>query len=299
VHAGTPGTRQTPLTDHRALFGVLREIRTGSLQPPDHIRTRLIAQADASNNWLVSREVASLQATDPGPGDIRSSKEAFRRLRDNHAVQVALDLHDLTLAVTVAQAAAAAGARFVEVGDPLIKSAGVTAIEHIKRAVPHTAVVAEMMSADWGRDQVILAAEAGADVVLLIGPASTASVAAAVEASRRLGVPLMLDVPPGRLDPTWVHAMERTGVDGFAITTNIDLGVAGPHPLDHAHTLRSWTRLPVAVSGGFGTADDIAVTNPAWDILIVGRSVTDAVDPATAAQQLINHITRRQPRTEL
>jgi 3-keto-L-gulonate-6-phosphate decarboxylase len=40
-----------------------------------------------------------------------------------------------------------------------------------------------------------LAAEAGADVVLLIDPATTASVSAAVDAGRRLGVAIMLDIP--------------------------------------------------------------------------------------------------------
>jgi len=240
---------------------------------------------------------ASPVLQDPWPGDIRGRKEAFRRLRDTHAIQVALDLPDLQQAIAVAKAAVAAGARFIEIGDPLIKSVGVVAIEHVKRAVPQTAVVAEMMSSDWGRDQVILAAESGADVVLLIGPASTASVAAAVEASQRLAIPVVLDAPAGRLDQTWVHSMERTGIDGFAITTNIDLGVAGPHPLDQARTLRSWTRLPVAVSGGFGTADEVIATHHDWDILVVGRSVAEAVDPTAAAQQLINHITAHPPRT--
>ena len=62
------------------------------------------------------------------------------------------------------------------------------------------------------------------------------------------------DVPVQTLAATVISALvERTGIDGFAITTNIDLGVAGPHPLDQARTLRSWTRLPVAVSGGFDT----------------------------------------------
>ena len=91
--------------------------------------------------------------------------------------------------------------------------------------------------------------------------------------------------------------MERTGIDGFAITTNIDLGVAGPHPLDQARTLRSWTRLPVAVSGGFGTADELIATRHDWDILVVGRSITEAVDPAAAAHQLINHIAAHSLRT--
>jgi 3-keto-L-gulonate-6-phosphate decarboxylase len=158
--------------------------------------------------------------------------------------------------------------------------------------VPDVAVVAEMMSADWGRDQIVLAAESGADVVLLIGPASEASVTAAVDAGRRLGLPVMLDVPPGRLSQAWVQAMERVGVDGFSITTNIDLGVAGPHPLEQSRRLRTWTKLPVAVSGGFGCSEELA--NRDWDILIVGRAVTDAIDPGIAADNLITEISHHK-----
>jgi 3-keto-L-gulonate-6-phosphate decarboxylase len=124
--------------------------------------------------------------------DVRTSRESFRGLRDKRSVQVALDLPDLHHALMVAEAAVHAGATLVEVGDPLIKRVGVGAIQDIKRRVPEATVVAEMMSADWGRDQVVLAAEAGADAVLLIGPASAASVKAAVGASRRFAVPLVL-----------------------------------------------------------------------------------------------------------
>jgi indole-3-glycerol phosphate synthase len=52
-----------------------------------------------------------------------------------------------------------------------------------------------MMSADWSRDQVELAAFHGADVVLLIGPVSVLAVRTAVEAARRYGMTLVLDVP--------------------------------------------------------------------------------------------------------
>jgi 3-keto-L-gulonate-6-phosphate decarboxylase/transcriptional regulator with XRE-family HTH domain len=293
---GTTPRQPTDAYD-TALFGLLREVRTGALALPEDVVARLIREGQASGHWLVQQEVASLTTNDTGHDQVPGGKEGLRRLRDGRAVQVALDLRDLDRAVAVARAAAAAGAQFVEIGDPLVKAVGVSAIEHIKRSVPDIAVVAEMMSADWGRDQVIVAAEAGADVVLLIGPASTASVAAAVDASGRLGVPLLLDVPHGRLDRAWVQAMERIGVDGFSITTNIDLGVAGPHPLDQAHAVRSWTRLPVAVSGGFDTTDDIINTIPAWDILVVGRSISDAVDPAAAARRLINHINTLRVRT--
>lgn len=173
-------------------------------------------------------------------------------------------------------------------GDPLIKQVGLGAIEAVKRRVPDATVVAEMMSADWGRDQVILAAEAGADVAFLIGPASLASVSAAVEAGRRLGVAIVLDVPQGAVDQRWVRDMEKAGIDGFAITTNIDLGVGGSQPFVRARAVRRRSRLPVAVSGGFTPSDHEVIADPDWDILVVGRSIADAVRPDRAAREIVD-----------
>ncbi|MGW1682845.1 orotidine 5'-phosphate decarboxylase / HUMPS family protein [Saccharopolyspora sp. NPDC002376] len=209
-------------------------------------------------------------------------------------MQIALDMRDINDAIVVARAAVAAGADYIEIGDPLIKEVGVSGIEQIKAAVPEATIVAEMMSADWGRDQVVLAAQAGADVVLLIGLAAIASVSAAVEAGQRLGVLILLDTPIAT-NQRWVTEMERAGVDGFTITTNIDRGI-GNTALDAARTLRSWTQLPVAVSGGFSTTDPTVFTSPDWDILIVGRSVADAVDPTSAAVRVVElvHQTERQ-----
>ncbi|TWJ20730.1 orotidine 5'-phosphate decarboxylase / HUMPS family protein [Micromonospora endolithica] len=270
-----------------ALFGLLREIRTGALRLPTNVQSALISQGVASTDWLVRTEANLLDRHDIATSAATGiSKEAFRRLRGGRALQVALDVRDIDHAIAVAQAAATARVQFIEIGDPLIKSVGVQAISAIKQRTPGAWIVAEMMSADWGRDQVVLATEAGADVVLLIGPASIASVSAAAEASRRLGVPIMIDVPEGRLVQGWVQDMERAGVDGFAITTNIDLGVAGFHPLDQAQLIRSWTKLPVAVSGGFEPTDVEASRRRSWDILVVGRGVTDSLDPTVAARDL-------------
>jgi 3-keto-L-gulonate-6-phosphate decarboxylase len=115
---------------------------------------------------------------------------------------------------------------------------GLGTVERIKRHVPDTAVVAEMMSADWGRDQVVPAAEASAGVVLLIGPATVASVAAAVDSGRRLGVPIVLDVPLAHASRRWIQDMEQAGVDGIAVTTNIDLDVGAHPPLMIIEALR-------------------------------------------------------------
>ncbi|WP_217137092.1 orotidine 5'-phosphate decarboxylase / HUMPS family protein [Streptomyces sp. AC558_RSS880] len=292
--SGVPGRNPESAGRTRALFELLREARTGWTSLAGEVRDTLVAEGLSVPSWLVRREAKAFARPYSGSGAVSSASslaapsppDAYRRLRGGRSIQIALDLHDLDQAVEVARAVAAAGAEFIEVGDPLIKTVGVTAVERIKRAVPNTTVVAEMMSADWGRDQVVLAAEYGADVVFLIGPATTASVSAAVDAGRRLGVPILLDVPSGHASAHWIADMEQAGVDGFAITTNIDIGVGSNHPLARSQALRSWTRLPVAVSGGFSSTDRTVLRSPEWDVLIVGRSVTEATHPTTAARLL-------------
>jgi 3-keto-L-gulonate-6-phosphate decarboxylase len=68
----------------------------------------------------------------------------------------------------------------------------------------------------------------------------------------------------------------------------VDHGVRGRHPLDRARQLRSWTELPVAVSGGFGAHDRDVLTSNDWDILILGRSVSEATEPGMEAQLVVN-----------
>ncbi|MFE0023376.1 orotidine 5'-phosphate decarboxylase / HUMPS family protein [Amycolatopsis sp. NPDC059021] len=294
---GTEHPAGNPAARAHALFRLLREHRTGWICLPPKTRSVLAAEGLGSANWLTHREAQAV--TNPGQATrIPTHKETYRRHRDRRSIQIALDLHDLDHAIVVAEAAAHAGADFIEVGDPLIKTIGLAAIETIKRHVPQSTLVAEMMSSDWGRDQVELAVEAGADVVLLIGPASVASVTAAVTAGRRLGAAILLDIPNTTATATqsWVRDMERAGVDGFSVTTNIDLGVGVHHPLATARTIRAWTRLPVAVSGGFSTTDYPIIDSNDWDIMIVGRSVSEAVQPEDAARQIITMIHRHRTR---
>ncbi|GAA2522579.1 orotidine 5'-phosphate decarboxylase / HUMPS family protein [Pilimelia columellifera] len=295
------GWQTTVLPDgpaRTALFRLLRESRTGAVQLPRPTGDRIVQLVAESTDPILRREAAAIHdasdAAGPLGAELGSRSQEYRRFRGQRLIQLALDTPDLERAVALTRAAAQAGLDLVEVGDPLIKSAGAAAIAAIKQASGDAIVVAEMMSADWGRDQVVIAAEAGADVVLLIGPASTASVSAAVAAGHRLGLPVVLDVPSHARHP-WIRDMERAGVDGLTITTNIDLGVAGRDPMTAATTLRRWTRLPVSVSGGFSPTDHNILRSPEWDILIVGRSIADAVDPLTAASRFAAHVNAYRP----
>lgn len=279
-----------------ALLGLLRELRTGWIDISPATCHALVTEGLASPHWLVRREARALcgngeDSDNRGqPDDAFAPRQTFRRLRGSRAIQVALDIHDLDRAIEIATAAASAGTELIEVGDPLIKTSGLRAVEDVKRSVPETTIVAEMMSADWGRGQVELAAEAGADIVQLIGPATIAGVSAAVEAGWRRGVAIVLEIPATHTIQKWVRDMERTGVDGIAITSNIDLGVGVHPPLTRARTVRGWTLLPVAVSGGFSATDYAILDSPDWDIMIVGRSVAEAVQPAQATREVIQMV---------
>ncbi|MEV0135646.1 hypothetical protein AB0H83_45255 [Dactylosporangium sp. NPDC050688] len=49
----------------------------------------------------------------------------------------------------------------------------------------------------------------------------------------------------------------------------------------------------VAVSGGFSASVHGVVAAPDWDLLIVGRGIAEAVDPAAPARQLVDLVRRR------
>lgn len=256
-----------------------------------HVTANALSEITARSTTGTSRYVLA-----PEPrSNRRIDRSGYRRLRFRRSLQIALDLYDLDQAQEVASAVAKAGVDLIEVGDPLIKTNGVAAIEAIRQAAPEALIVAEMMSADWGRDQVELAAKAGADAVLLIGPASLASMDQAANAARKYDLPVTIDIPEAHRNREWIQQAEHIGIDGFTITTNIDLGIAGLTPLDQAKQVRSFTQRPIAVSGGFSLSDPELILRGGWDILIVGRAVVDAVEPAQAARQLLDLID--QPET--
>lgn len=283
----------TPLYE-RVLVAHLRAIHSGTHRPSATEWRHLQERAANSASPIPQALIAAI--IEPTPLDSRSTKPGFRRLRGGRALQVALDTTDLAHATAVAVAAAEAGADCIEIGDPLIKAHGIGAISEIKRLLPHHTVIAEMMSADWGRDQIEIAVESGADAVLLIGPASSASIQSAARTAARYGVPVLLDLPPSLDWGPLVKTAEAVGIDGFTITANIDTGIATrSRTVDAAAQVRRLTRLPIAISGGFATTDLDALTDPNWDLLIVGRAITDATDPGAVTRRFADLIKQAIP----
>ncbi|MFD0556890.1 3-keto-L-gulonate-6-phosphate decarboxylase [Stackebrandtia endophytica] len=272
---------------------LLRENTTGHRRLAPETETILRMAARRSPLGRLRREAA---CDAPGePLAAPSRPRAWRRLRDRRSIQVALNVHDIEYAVDVATAVAAAGCRLIEVGEPLMKAAGTGAITRVKDHLPEVTVVAAVTAIDKGGDEVELAAVAGADVVFLSGVVDPTSIVGACDTGRRYGVPVILDVP-ATATLEWVREVESasTGVDGLCVSAETGLVPVGQAPLDRAEILRQHTRLPVAVAGGFSPHDRLDHRD--WDILIVSRAVTDAVEPQRVAADFVEMAQRAESR---
>ena len=99
-------------------------------------------------------------------------------------LQVALDFVDMDRALKLAREAVAGGAEILEAGTPLIKSEGLDAVRKLRAEFPNHTIVADLKTMDAGRDEMEIAAKAGANVATVLGAADDGTIR---ECPRRVG----------------------------------------------------------------------------------------------------------------
>jgi 3-hexulose-6-phosphate synthase len=97
-------------------------------------------------------------------------------------LQFAMDTLTTEAALELA-AAAAPHVDIIELGTPLIKSAGLSAITAIKDAHPDKIVFADLKTMDAGELEADIAFQAGADLVTVLGVAGDSTIVGAVKAA--------------------------------------------------------------------------------------------------------------------
>jgi 3-keto-L-gulonate-6-phosphate decarboxylase len=217
----------------------------------------------------------------------------FRTTLRVRLLQVALDVSELSKAVEIANTAARFHSFIVEVGDPLIKRYGMEAVRQIRKIQPKFPLVVEMASSDWAEEQVSLAAEAGADIVLLMGLSNETRIEKAVYSARKNEVGLILELPPKQGIAKWCRTAEEFGVDGIAILRNIDSSGKPSDSLSRLRAARKETNIPIAVSGGFTPTQIENMINDDWNVVIVGRAIVDAPDPKEIMRQILEILDKR------
>lgn len=201
-------------------------------------------------------------------------------------LQVALDFLILERALGVAAEAVAGGVDILEVGTPLLKSAGLDAVRALRERFPGIPVVADTKTMDAGRTEMEMASKAGASFATVLALASNSTVRECVEVGRNYGIEVVVDLV-GHPDPVGrAKEVEALGATAVGVHCPIDQQMLGQDPFDTLRAVRAAVDITVCVAGGI-TVDTAGTAAAAGaDIVIVGGSISKAEDAAAATSAL-------------
>lgn len=209
-------------------------------------------------------------------------------------IQVALDLLSIEDALTISEEAEKGGVEWLEVGTPLIKNHGMTAVKRIKAAFPECTVVADMKTMDAGDIEVEMAAKNGADIVCILGLASDFTIKRAVNSAKAHDIEIMADLIGVDDKTKRAKELEGLGVDYVLIHTSIDVQKVKMEKVDASlkdiKKLKRILKVPIAAAGGIN-GDTIGFLKDAGiEIFVVGRAVTKAKDVTKTARKLCKSV---------
>ncbi|TWD54906.1 3-hexulose-6-phosphate synthase [Arthrobacter sp. AG367] len=200
-------------------------------------------------------------------------------------LQVAIDL------LTVEDALELAGkvaeyVDIIELGTPLIKAAGLSAVTAIKDAHPDKLVFADMKTMDAGELEADIAFKAGADLVTVLGSADDSTIAGAVKAAKAHSKGVVVDLI-GIADKA-TRAREVRALGAKFVEMHAGLDEQAKPGFDLTGLLRAGeeSQVPFSVAGGVNVSTIAAVQAAGADVAVAGGAIYGAADPALAAKEL-------------
>lgn len=200
-------------------------------------------------------------------------------------LQVAIDL------LTVEDALELAGkvaeyVDIIELGTPLIKAAGLSAVTAIKEAHPDKLVFADMKTMDAGELEADIAFKAGADLVTVLGSADDSTIAGAVKAAKAHSKGVVVDLI-GIADKA-TRAREVCALGAKFVEMHAGLDEQAKPGFDLTGLLRAGeeSQVPFSVAGGVNVSTIAAVQAAGADVAVAGGAIYGAADPALAAKEL-------------
>jgi 3-hexulose-6-phosphate synthase len=201
-------------------------------------------------------------------------------------VQISLDITSLDEALETAALAVDAGIDWLEAGTPLIQAEGARAVRALRQRFPHHPIVADLKIMDGGYLETQLMAEAGANLVVVMGRAHEATIRKAVEAGRRYGVKVMGDnlAAPDRV--ACARWMEQLGVDFIVHHIGYDERrmVEGLSPMDELDQVVRAVSVPVQAVGGLTIRQAIECPAHGAPLVVLGAPLVIAPDDFRTAE---------------
>lgn len=176
----------------------------------------------------------------------------------------------------------------VEVGTPVLKRFGASAICTVRELAPGVPVLADTKTVDGGLLEAEMVHAAGARLMTVLSAASVATqrlvgeyaaahdmIVVADTITATGGTPLL---PPGHRLPV--------GFGYVAVHFPSDRRLAGESSTEHIDAVRDMRQLGhrVSIAGGIGPDNIDAVVAVAPEIVVVGGGITESDDPRGAAQ---------------
>ncbi len=179
----------------------------------------------------------------------------------------------------------------VEVGTPLIYREGMAAVRQIRRAYPGLTLTADCKIMDAGREEALIAFEAGSDIVTILGVAPDPTIRQAVTVADHLGKQIMVDMMQVPDIGARGRALLQMGCHYLCVHTAHDLQPTNPISGSAWGPLRAeWGSASLAIAGGISLQNVGLVLDLRPEIIIVGSAITGASNPAEAAQALHERI---------
>ncbi|OMF37305.1 3-hexulose-6-phosphate synthase [Paenibacillus sp. FSL H8-0548] len=201
-------------------------------------------------------------------------------------LQLALDLVDIPGAIELVKQVESF-VDIVEIGTPIVINEGLHAVKALKEAFPNLSVLADLKIMDAGGYEVMKAAEAGADIVTILGVAEDASIKGAVEEAKKQGKQILVDMIAVKNLAERAAQVDSFGVDYICVHTGYDLQAEGQNSFEDLRTIKSVVKnAKVAVAGGIklSTLPEVIAAGP--DLVIVGGGITGQADIKAAASEM-------------
>ena len=204
-------------------------------------------------------------------------------------LQIALDTFDLPGALGPLQKAAP-HVDIVECGTILVLCEGYRAVRAIRALFPDKQILADVRIAEAGYTIARLAFEAGADLVSCVAGASLATIEQVCKVAAEFNGEVQVELADEWYDADRARAWRAAGVQHVIVKRSRDREAAGdlswrPEDMDRVDELAAMG-FTVTVTGGVSAADLPAFAVRRVGIVIAGRAIVAADDPAAAAAEL-------------
>lgn len=202
-------------------------------------------------------------------------------------LQVALDFLSGKKALQIA-AEVEEWVDILEAGTPLIKSEGIQIVSRLKKRHLDRIILADLKTMDIGFIEAEMAFKAGADLVTVCAAAGEATVIGAVEAAKKFGKKVLVDLIGVADRGEMARRMLQLNADYIGIHTGIDQQKKGIRLLGTLNEFAGIDGHRLAVAGGINADNIEAVARFHPAIIVVGGGITGSSQPARAAAELNN-----------